>query len=369
MKNTLYKRITLVVFSFIFTLFTLFSIFPNNRKNLVASADYSVPEDNSFGVEQFSFDYNEDLFLQALTVNMVGNGYVANDVASYKINNFLYGVYFDRFRSCFLGFPNLNASTYYLYIAPFNSSDYYFSLFVSSDSSAYINFETWGLYEITIPEAENFSIRVTFDNYTKYLPHNHTFGVFLLPKTYVDNNNSIFYSRFYYDYLQVKYSSDDSYQIGYDLGFDTGYNQGYDDGDRDGFNRGLQDSSNEAYNLGLDTGYNQGLTIGEEIGYDKGLSAGESSGYTNGFINGKIDGYSEGYEVGESVGYHSGYTEGSKASGGGYTFLNLMAAVVDAPIQAFTGLFNFEILGFNMSSFFTALLTACILMTVIKMLL
>lgn len=49
-------------------------------------------------------------------------------------------------------------------------------------------------------------------------------------------------------------------------------------------------------------------------------------------------------------GYNSGYSAGI-AAGGKNNFLSLMSAVVDAPLQAFTGLFDLEILGFNMKNF------------------
>lgn len=49
-------------------------------------------------------------------------------------------------------------------------------------------------------------------------------------------------------------------------------------------------------------------------------------------------------------GYNSGYSAGI-AAGGQNNFLSLMSAVVDAPLQAFAGIFDLEILGFNMKNF------------------
>ena len=52
----------------------------------------------------------------------------------------------------------------------------------------------------------------------------------------------------------------------------------------------------------------------------------------------------------QTAGYNSGYSAGI-AAGGQNNFLSLMSAVVDAPLQAFAGIFDLEILGFNMKNF------------------
>ncbi len=42
--------------------------------------------------------------------------------------------------------------------------------------------------------------------------------------------------------------------------------------------------------------------------------------------------------------------------------------VVDAPIQAFSGLMDFTVLGVNMKSFYLSLLTACVMICMCKIL-
>lgn len=87
-------------------------------------------------------------------------------------------------------------------------------------------------------------------------------------------------------------------------------------------------------------------------------------------------GYNEGYELGvrngfesgRSQGYDAGYAKGV-ADSNEYTWNGLIGSVIDVPVQAFTSLFNFEILGVNMASFFFALLSVCIVLVVIKMIL
>lgn len=95
--------------------------------------------------------------------------------------------------------------------------------------------------------------------------------------------------------------------------------------------------------------------------YGAGYNAGQSVGYADG----QAAGYTRGYNAGDSVGYSRGYNAGVDATNT-YSFTNLISAVLDAPINAFTSLFNFEILGVNLSSFLLALFTICVVLTVIK---
>ena len=73
----------------------------------------------------------------------------------------------------------------------------------------------------------------------------------------------------------------------------------------------------------------------------------------------------ESFLQGKNQGYELGFQEG-KAQSSNYTFTSLIGAVFDAPIQAFRGLFNFEILGTNMQGFVLALLTLSVIIVVIK---
>lgn len=66
--------------------------------------------------------------------------------------------------------------------------------------------------------------------------------------------------------------------------------------------------------------------------------------------------------------YNQGYSDGVK-SAGDYTFLSLLGAVVDAPLQAVSGMLNFNLLGFNMLNFFYALLTCALVIAVIRLIL
>ena len=92
------------------------------------------------------------------------------------------------------------------------------------------------------------------------------------------------------------------------------------------------------------------------------------NGYTIGYNTGSVDGFDSGYNTGKkdgySSGYNDGYSSGLQVSDGG--FFNLITAVVDAPIKAFTGLLDFEILGVNMKSFVLSILTLALFVVIVR---
>lgn len=89
-----------------------------------------------------------------------------------------------------------------------------------------------------------------------------------------------------------------------------------------------------------------------------------TSAYESGYNNAKNFYYNNWY-IGR---YQQGYNDGT-SNAGNYTFLSLIGSVVDAPIKAISNMLNFDLLGFNMSQFFFALLTVCIIVTIVKLLL
>lgn len=123
----------------------------------------------------------------------------------------------------------------------------------------------------------------------------------------------------------------------------------------------------------------QVLTLLSQVmsfGYTSQVMDTNESAYQSGYVNGvqdqkdreeKLlkDKYNDGYSAGKVAGYNDGYIAGKDVSDN-YTFLGLIGAVFDAPIEAFKGLFNFEILGTNMQGFVLALLTLSVLLVIIK---
>ncbi len=79
--------------------------------------------------------------------------------------------------------------------------------------------------------------------------------------------------------------------------------------------------------------------------------------YNAGLDQGRINGYNDGY----NAGYDDGISDTNQ-----YTFSNLLGAVIDVPVNTFTNLFNFEIFGVNLTSFFLALLTFSLIIAIVK---
>lgn len=97
-----------------------------------------------------------------------------------------------------------------------------------------------------------------------------------------------------------------------------------------------------------------------------GVGAAYDDGYDIGYDDGYDDGDGAGYNRGYGVGFNDGQTD---ASSGNYTFLALIGSVLDAPITAFKGLLDFELLGVNMSSFVLAIMSLCVIIVIIRVVL
>lgn len=100
-------------------------------------------------------------------------------------------------------------------------------------------------------------------------------------------------------------------------------------------------TDNETYNAGFSRGMSEGLAANQQSIYNSGFNSGKSLGY--------------------SIGYQEGVDDSAE-----YTFLGLLGAVVDAPVQTFIGLLNFEILGFNFLSFLTAIFTIGLIFFIVR---
>lgn len=93
--------------------------------------------------------------------------------------------------------------------------------------------------------------------------------------------------------------------------------------------------------------------------YDEGYNDGYKDGYDTGVIAGKEEGYNQGY----NEGYGDGLAAGQGSPG---DFLDLTTAVVDAPVKVITELMDIEILGFNMKDLAIGLLSAAVIIWLIK---
>lgn len=116
----------------------------------------------------------------------------------------------------------------------------------------------------------------------------------------------------------------------------------------------------------------QGSTSVESIWLVRGFDfALYNVGYTYSSVNSSSyeQGYSQGIKDREQYGnqqYLKGKADGIE-SANTYSFTGLFTAIFDVPIQTLFGLLNVEILGVNLYSFFTGLLTLALIIFVIKL--
>lgn len=140
-----------------------------------------------------------------------------------------------------------------------------------------------------------------------------------------------------------------------------------------GYKTNVMNTSESSYQSGYNNGYQEGLgdkdTIRKE-GYNQGYQAGQENfeGQLAAQETIRQEGYNQGYQEGKVAGREVGYQEGV-ADQGDYTFMGLIGAVFDAPIQAFKGLLSFEVLGVDMTAFVSSLFGLAVILVIIKLIL
>lgn len=114
------------------------------------------------------------------------------------------------------------------------------------------------------------------------------------------------------------------------------------------------------------TQYEQGV----QDGYNTGYQTGYSDGYYNGNQVGYDSGYSDGYSSGNTIGYNNGYADGlaygTTSNGTAMTIFSGILQIGMLPVNILLAMFNFEILGINLSAFVSAILTVCLTIIVIR---
>lgn len=125
-----------------------------------------------------------------------------------------------------------------------------------------------------------------------------------------------------------------------DIWFDEGYESGYAEGEDAGYLLGIEENKD----IWFDSGYEEG----ESAGYDKAITDNKDIWYNNGYNAGVIQGATDSNE---------------------YSFLGLIGAVIDVPVKAFIGLTDFNLFGFNMTTFYKALFAFCAIVIVIRLVL
>lgn len=292
-----------------------------------------VPKDNSF--------VEDDVIVGVSKQDVVDGSYV------YSSSNFpLAGLY-----SSSQIFPSFSMNTYIPFGFVFSSSSLDFSCYFYDTRTGSYGLGSRSFSAPVYDKKEYFFIPfydTDSENYTSWvfcsylIQTGFNFNVYSFEITSADDFRTIFGVNIskYAQHI-IFYDSD-----GRTLDFSTAYTGNQVPG--------IQPLGDRRYYLSNSLTDNQFYESGYNYGYSAGLGAGSSSGYN------------DGYSAGNSVGYQNGYNQGA-ADANNYSFLGLIGAVFDAPVNTFVGLLNFDLLGFNMLKALTGLITLAIIITFIRL--
>lgn len=141
------------------------------------------------------------------------------------------------------------------------------------------------------------------------------------------------------------------------------------------------DSNGKVFTLGFYSIYNNSSVYTGDVSWEDRIyyltnaftdNQNYQNGYEYGYQQGKNDYTNSGYQDGLKNGYNQGYNQGKTdgiASANDYTFLGLFSALIDAPIQALSGLFNFNVMGINMFSLVSGLFTLFVVLIIVRLIL
>lgn len=350
-QGSLFNTITLR-----FQYFNNFNIFNcRNSFNAFGAIDvfpYYSSLENS-GASLKVYDGNSLLLNELVNSNNVGSSifydiYFNSSGSSISIQVPNNGYSFEF--SCWLTTNVINDPSSFNMLIPFN--------FYYSGSSSSFDYNTYHRFSQEVAFVSS-NYGNLFNGYSSFVSLSSIFDVFTFNNSYLAfylpvSNYDFSSANYFLQDPSSAYQSgyDNGYQLGEDAGYDAGYDIGYDEGE----------------DAGYVAGYNEGVRVNADSSYAQGYDDGISTGYENGLNEGTILGYQDGYYRGEIDGKNIGYQQGLEASNR-YNFTNLISAVIDVPVNTFTSLFNFEILGVNMSGFFLGLLTLCVIVTIVKLIL
>lgn len=91
-----------------------------------------------------------------------------------------------------------------------------------------------------------------------------------------------------------------------------------------------------------------------------------STEYINGYDAGRTDGYTTGFKDGEAKGYTDGFNKGLEVDETAIIIFNGILNIALVPVNFFLAIFNFEILGINVSQLVTALLSVCLVIIIVR---
>lgn len=99
--------------------------------------------------------------------------------------------------------------------------------------------------------------------------------------------------------------------------------------------------------------------------YDGAYNTGYNNGYKDGYRGGKDDYDGSGFDSGYSKGYEKGKAAVQQINK--YSFVSLINAVIYAPIKVVSSLFNVNLLGINLFTLFTGVMTFIIIVSLIRL--
>lgn len=304
----------------LFSAFLVFMpFFVNNRNNNVTYAD---------SVSDYSSQFTSSPLMYYIGCYY---SYVSNDTpntsgrfADNKVLDFYFKLNFDGSSYVFIPYSRFTSNTFFSN-QQFTISDNSGHFFWVYNGQIYTNNTLSGYFPIYIKVDSGFNNNIQY-----VIMDSHKWG---------DINNDIAEIRlYYYDSLGHRlfvafYFNANNDSSPYSIPNRTYY-----------FNNNLT-TDNSFYQQGLSDGYADGFGSGDSIGYDRG--------------------YNVGYDVGLTAGYNQGLQAGSDVS-----FLNLIGATIDAPVQAFSGLFDFDVnmggTSFNLKGFMLALLSVALVIAFIR---
>lgn len=108
--------------------------------------------------------------------------------------------------------------------------------------------------------------------------------------------------------------------------------------------------------------------LGSQMGYQLSSYTNFNDGYNYGYEEGDKDGYQRGLADGKNIGYSEGLRDGFASDEVSFTIFNGILNIAMIPVNVFLGFFNFEILGINMSSFVSALLSVSMVVIIFRFL-
>lgn len=123
------------------------------------------------------------------------------------------------------------------------------------------------------------------------------------------------------------------------------------------YNTIYENMTTNEYADGYESGYNNG--------YNDGNSDGSLEGYDNGYREGYDEGKDDGLDLGRLQGYNEGYVAGAQSTGNP-SFMGLFTSIADTPILMIRRLFGFEIFGTSALAVVFSLLTAFIIIKIVK---